>query len=100
MNELVIRFAKAHGIEGFDEPQPPSFWEKLPDPADSNTVREAWKTLTSEEKAAVAALFIKKVGINPLLKGRWEVAILILIASIDEEPTTLAELVCEVRGAK
>jgi len=45
---LEIRFAKARGIKGFDQPQPPSFWKKI-SPIDSNTVREVLMGMTEDE---------------------------------------------------
>jgi hypothetical protein len=64
---------------------------------DSNTVREAWKTLNFLEKERVVELLIKKLDINPLERSRLDRLISAIRDALDEEPTTLAELICEVR---
>jgi hypothetical protein len=71
--------------------------ERLPI-IDSNTVREAWKTLTPEEKRAFVRKLLEKLDIAPLSNVKLLVCD-VMEKLLDEEPTTLAELVCEVRNS-
>jgi hypothetical protein len=64
---------------------------------DSNTVREVWKTLTPDEKSRFIVQLIKKLKIEVYEGGFLNVVFGALEKALDAEPTTLAEIYCEVK---
>jgi hypothetical protein len=66
----------------------------LPNPTDSNAVREAMMGMTEEEWKAFTALLAFRLDIK---NGTWD-ATPIMEKVLKTPPTTLAELVCEVRN--
>jgi putative heme degradation protein len=69
-----------------------------PPPIDANTVRQAWKTLTPEEKHHFIALLIKRLKLSVWQGGRLDNVIEALQRAFNTEDETLAEIYCEVKG--
>src|SRR5258705_3492548 len=49
MKDTQREFCKRLGIGGLDEAQPPSFWKRLPDPANRSDVHTALMAMSEEE---------------------------------------------------
>jgi hypothetical protein len=89
---LPVRFAKAMGWTACD-----IRIRGLPI-IDSNTVREAFLSLSPEDKTSVVSRLRERQKAQLFYRSAQAWHEDVIQSTIEEPPTTLAEIICEVKG--